>query len=294
MDLSPGKVRPGCISRTIIFLALIALSAASALAYPIKVKDARGKTVSIKAKPVRIVSINPATTEIAFALGLGKRVVGVTRMCNYPPEAKSRPNVGDVTTSVEAVAVLKPDLVLAHAFVNDAAIPRLERLGLTVFAVDPKTLGQVIRDIRALGKITCRPKTADSLARKMEKDIAAVKASRRGKPVKRVLVVIEASQLWVAGPKTFVDEMIQTANAENVAYDARPGFNTFSKELAIQRNPDVIIVGVKEDADFMVKSPIWQTTNAVKNHHVCVIPGDLTVRPGPRLVEGLKALAAKL
>lgn len=290
------NLRPG-ISRSIswaLFCVLIALFAASALAYPIKVKDARGKTIVIKAKPVRVVSINPATTEIAFALGLGKRVVGVTRMCNYPPEAKSRPKVGDMTTSAEAVAGLKPDLVLAHAYVNDAVIPKLERLGITVYAIDPKTLGQVIRDIRAIGRIISRPQTAESLARKMEKAITSVKASRKDKPIKKVLVVIQANPLWAAGPKTFVDEMIRAAHAKNIAYDARTGFNTFSKELAIERNPDVIIAGAKSDVDFIMKSPIWRTTNAVKNHRVYVISGDLTVRPGPRLTEGLKALAAKL
>jgi len=263
-------------------------------AYPMRVKDARGKTIVIKAKPVRIVSLAPSNTEILFALGLGSRVVGVTKYCDYPAAAKKKPKIGDMAVSVESVAALKPDLVLAHAFVNDTAIPRLEKLGLTVFAVDPKSIDQVIRDIRTIGKITARPKTADSLAKKMEAVVASVKAARAKKPFRKVLVVVQANPLWVAGPKTFVDEMISIVHAKNVAYDARPGFVTFSRELAISRNPDVIITGVFSDIAYFTKSPEWRTINAVKNNKVRVIDSDLIVRAGPRLAEGLKQLAKML
>ena len=276
-------------------MALLVLLAASASApYPMRVKDARGKVVTVRAKPMRIVSIAPSNTEILYALGLGDRVVGVTRYCDYPPEAKKKPKVGDMTTSAEAVVALKPDLVLAHAFVNDAAIPRLERLGLTVFAIDPKTIEGVIRDIRTIGRITGRPKTADRVASEMERRVAEVRKRCAKRAVRNVLVVFQSSPLWAAGPKTFVDEMIQLAHAKNVAFDARPGFVTFSKELAISRNPDVIVAGVKSDADYFLKSPEWGKTNAVKHKRVFVIKSELISRAGPRLAQGLGELARRL
>ena len=273
---------------------LVGLSAPLHAAYPVTVKDARGKSVTIKAKPVRIVSLTPSNTEILFAVGLNDRIVGVTRYCDYPTQAKKKAKVGDMTISAEAVAVLRPDLVLAHAKINDDVIPRLERLGMTVFAIDPKSLDQVISDIRTVGKITARPRTADSVARRMESDVAAVKSSRSGKRSRNVLVVIQANPLWCAGPKTFVDEMITIARGRNVAYDARPGFNTFSRELALKRNPDVVVVGIKDDADLFLKSPLWRHTNAVRHNRVHVIEGDFMVRAGPRLTIGLKRLAEKL
>lgn len=259
-----------------------------------RVRDARGKQVLIKAKPVRIVSLAPSNTEILYALGLAHRIAGVTRYCNYPPQAKSKPKIGDMTVNTEAVVALRPDLVLAHAFVNDAAVGRLERLGLTVFAIDPKTIPEVIRDIRTIGRITARPRTAETLAKKMEAAVSRVKTARAGKPVRKVLVVVQSNPLWVAGPKTFVDEMIRLAHAKNVCYDARPGFVTFSKELAIGRNPDVIIVGLKSDASYFLSSPAWRNASAVRDKRVWVIDNDLLVRPGPRLSEGLKELAARL
>ncbi len=259
-----------------------------------RVRDARGKTVTIRAKPLRIVSITPSNTEILYALGLGSRVVGVTKYCDYPAEAKKKPKVGDMTASAEAVLALKPDLVLAHAFMNDRAIAQLEKLGVTVFAIDPKTIGEVTRDIRTIGRITARPKTAESVARRMEAAVASVKMARKGKPSRDVLVVVQANPLWAAGPETFVDEMLRVANARNVAYDARPGFVTFSRELAVSRNPDVIITGIKSDVSYFTTSPEWRTTRAAKNKHIRIINSDLLVRAGPRLADGLRELAKAL
>ena len=193
-----------------------------------------------------------------------------------------------------AVVALKPDLVLAHGKVNWQAVAKLEKLGLTVFAIDPKTLGEVARDIRTIGKITARPKTADKVAARIEDAVRSVRASRANKPSRKVLVVISSNPLWAAGPKTIVDEMLTIAHAKNVASSARPGFVPFSKEAAIARNPDVIITGIKADVSFFTKSPEWRTTNAVKNKRVYALNSDLLFRTGPRLAEGLRELARKM
>ncbi len=262
--------------------------------YPVRVKDARGKSVLIKTKPMRIVSLAPGNTEMLYAIGLTNRIVGVTRYCDYPAAAKQKPKVGDMTVDIETVVSLKPDLVFAHSALNSTAIPKLEKLGLTVFAIDPKSLAQVADDIRTLGKIAARPKTADLAASKMESAIKTVKADSAKKPARRVLVVVQSSPLWSAGPGTFVDEMLKTISATNVAYDAKPGFVPFSRELAISRNPDVIISGHQPDIAFFNRSPEWKTTGAVKNKRVYVIDSDIIMRAGPRLADGLKEMARKV
>ncbi len=282
------------MKRLLVAALVLASCAAVYAAYPMKLKDARGKSVNIKAKPMRVVSLTPSNTEILYAVGMRGRIAGVTNYCDYPEYVKSKPKIGDMTVNVEAVLSLKPDLVLAHAYMNDDVIPKLEKLGLTVYAINPKTIGDVIRDIRTIGVITARPKTAAGVADRMNRQIAAVKASRKGKTARRVLVVIQSNPLWVAGPRTFVDEMLKIANAKNVAYDARPGFNTYSTELAVSRNPEVIVVGLQSDVDYFIKSPAWKNTSAVKNKRVYVISSDLLVRPGPRLADGLKKLSEKV
>lgn len=279
---------------TAILLLLITTTTSQAAYYPMKVTDARGKTITIKAKPMRVVSLTPENTEILYSVGLNTRIAGVTKYCNYPAEAQKKPKVGDMNISVEAVVALKPDLVLANSVISDAAIPKLEKLGITVFAIHPTTLSEVARDIRTVGKIVARPKTADAVAKKLEQSVASTKSAMTKKASRSVLVVIQSNPLWTAGPKTFIDEIIKTANCKNIAHDARPGHVPFSLETAVARNPDVIIVGLISDADYFLKNPAWKNTNAVKNNRVYIINNDLLVRSGPRLAQGLKALVERV
>jgi iron complex transport system substrate-binding protein len=281
-----------------IWVAFILLLAAwapgPAQAYPVKIKDGRGKMVLIKSRPERIVSLAPSETETLFAIGAGPRVVGVTKFCNYPKAATKLPKVGDMTTNVEAVLALKPDLVVAHSFINPSAVTQLEKLGVTVFAVNPLTIPEVIRDIVTLGDVVGRPRTARKLAGQMRSALNAVRKQRANKPIRKVLSVVQTNPLWAAGPKTFTDEILKLANGRNVAYDARPGFVQFSEELALSRNPDVIIVGTKSDVNYFLTSPKWKTISAARHRRVYYIVGDLLVRPGPRLVQGANEVAQKL
>ena len=144
-------------------IAIFLLTSCASMSYPISIRDARGKIVTLSKKPMRIVSMAPSSTEILFSLGLGDRVVGVTKYCTYPPEAKKITKIGDVSISIEAVVALKPDLVIAHATLNDSIIPTLEKFGIKVFAVDPTTISSVISSVKSIGIITARPKSADKL-----------------------------------------------------------------------------------------------------------------------------------
>jgi len=285
---------PNATGRTWLAVATLALLSSIAGAYPITLKDSRGKSITIKTRPARIVSIAPSNTEILYALGLADRIAGVTTYCYYPTDAKKKPKVGDMTTSPEAVLALKPDLVVAHANVNRTIIPTLEKLGLRVFAIDPRTIAQVMADITTLGKITSRPASAARIVSEMSRSMNRVRKARSRSKSQTVLVSVQANPLWAAGPKTFVDEMLRIANARNAAFDARPGFVTFSKELAVSRNPDLIIVGTQAEVGYLLKDKAWRTTKAVKQGQVYAVSGDYLVRPGPRLAVGLEKLASLL
>lgn len=241
--------------------------------------------------PQRIISLTPSNTEILYALGLENRIVGITKYCDYPPETAKKTKVGESSVSLEKVVALKPDLVLAHTVLNDTEIRRLKALGINVLDTNPETFAEVIADIRKIGNATGANEQAEKLAQSMEKSIDAVKNKPHGRQKTKMLVVIQASPLWVAGPKTFIDEMISCTNGKNIAYDAKPGFNQFSSEVAFARNPDLIIVTRPEDKAYFEKSPAWKETNAVRNGRVKVIDPDLMLRTGPRLVQGLKALS---
>ncbi len=279
-----------------IFTAFIAAfltltGVAHATTYPLKVIDFRGKSITIKHEPKRIVSISPATTEIAYALGLESRIVGVTKYCNYPAQAKMKPKVGDRTTSVETIISLKPDLILAHGFLNDSAIRSLESHGFTVLATDPKTLAQAQADILLIGRATNREAQSRKSVGRISSALALVKKRLSNVHTRpKVLVAVEADPLWAAGPKTFVDEIIRAVGATNVAGDAKPGFNQFSAEAVIVRNPDVIIGTAKGDKKVFTRG-FWKDTTAAKSGRVYEADSDLFVRPGPRLADGILLFA---
>ena len=117
--------------------------------------DGLGRKVTIDKIPKRIVSLAPSNTEVLFALGLGDKVVGVTEYCNYPEAAKTKAKVGGFSTvDIEKVVSLEPDLVLATQIHAKTVIPALEKLGLTVVALTPSSLDEVLSSITLVGKGT--------------------------------------------------------------------------------------------------------------------------------------------
>lgn len=277
-----------------IIMLVIACCGAGATKYPLTVKDSRGKTVVIPQEPRRIVSLAPSNTEILFSLGLQSRVVGVTRFCNYPADAKKKPTVGDVNISVEKVISLKPDLVIGHGTLNDSTVRALESHKVRIVTLDPKTIDQAMRDILMVGRITNKEQQASKIVEQISSTRSLIKKKLggiRNKP--KVLVAVQANPLWVAGPGTFVDEMITIAGGTNIASSGKPGFNPFSSEAAVAKNPDVIIVMTKGDKEVFSKG-IWKRTAAVRHAQVHEVNPDLLVRPGPRLSDGMLMIARLL
>ncbi|MBI2842501.1 MAG: ABC transporter substrate-binding protein [Armatimonadetes bacterium] len=240
--------------------------------------------------PHRIVSLTPSNTEILYALGLEDRIAGVTGQCTYPPEAKKKPKVGDVKMSLERIVALEPDLVLAHGFLNDSVVRRLKALGIPVMASDPKTFEEVYSDIENIGRATGRTERAEEIVSSMKRTVALIKERKKAQKPPCVLVVVQSSPLWTAGPRTFVQEMLIYAGGENVAGDSKPGFNPFPAEVAISRNPDILVVTRKEDKSFFERNSLWRKTRAVREGRIYLIDPALLFRPGPRLAEGLVQL----
>lgn len=276
----------------IILLITLAITAgAQASKYPLTVTDCRGKQVTLKTEPKRIISTTPSNTEILFALGLGDRIVGVTNWCDYPAEAREKPRVGDRVISIEKVLSLKPDLVVAHGFLNVQAIKDMESHGIKVIAVDPKNIDAVAKDILLIGRATNREIQARKIATKITDAKAVVKRAtlkNRNKP--KVLVSVQGSPLWASGPDTYVNEMVSLSGGANIMAKEKPGFNQYSTEIAVYRNPDIIIATNKSDLPIF-KRGIWAHTAASEKDRVYYVNPDIIVRPGPRLAEGIKQIA---
>lgn len=261
--------------------------------FPRRIADFRGKTLLLRRQPQRIVSLTPGATEVLFAVGAGKQVVGVTTYCDYPPEAKRLPKIGDVRTNVEAVIALRPDLVVADGVLNRRFTPTLERLKLPLLVVAPKTWLDVAKVIRLLGRATGHDRSAESLANRFEhaERTARFRSANPHAPGVLFTLNVEPLPMWVAGRDLFVNDMIRLAGGRNVAEDGGVNYYTLSTEALLTKDPDVIITTVPADKLSPLREhPVLRQLKAVRNGAVYSVDSNLFVRPAPRLLKGLEVL----
>ena len=264
------------------------------------VVDDLGRAVSIEETPERIVSLAPSCTEILFALGLEDRVVGVTEYCDYPEEAKSKEKVGGFSTvDLEKVVAADPDLILVTSMHEAETIPALENLGLTVVALAPETIEDILNDILLVGDFTDTRSVAQGLVRDMRRRIANITdktATLTQDERPWTLYVTWHDPIWTVGKGSTTHELIENAGGINVARDINRN-GTIDRESAVARNPEVIIAG--EGHGSAADAPFhWAKTNDVMsevdartNDRIYQVNADLATRGGPRIVEGLEWFA---
>ena len=261
------------------------------------------------ATPQRIVSTAPSITELLYALGLGDRVVGVTRFCRYPPEAQLKPKIGDYTSpNLEAIAALRPDLVVIQ--VNPVHLAdRLSALKLRVLEIDQENIAAIYRSIHEVGVATGTGERATQLTGSIREGLGRIRARVSALPRVRVMFVIGRSPdrldgLVVAGRASYLNEAIEVAGGENVFKDAKAAYPEVSLEEVMARNPDVIVdmgdmsdtVGVTEAHKRSVVA-LWNripTLAAVKQHRVFAVASDIFVVPGPRVIDAAQAFTEML
>ena len=248
---------------------------------------------------LRIVSISPSTTEIIFALGLGDFLVGVDSFSNYPPETEKIEKVGTFSQpNLEKIIFLKPDIVFATGLEQNPTVARIKRAGLKVYTVDPANIKELFQNILEIGKITQREREARKLIFKMSKDlskierkIANIEFSQRPK----VFLEIWYSPLITCGKNSYIDEMISLAGGINIAQNIKRKFSRISQELVIKESPEIIVISYMQNQErareFVLSRYGWDSITAVKKNRVYAdINPDLILRPGPRIIEGIKEL----
>lgn len=261
------------------------------------------------AVPERIVSTAPSITELLYALGLGNRVVGVTRFCRYPPEAQLKPKIGDYTSpNLEAIAALRPDLVIVQTNPIHLA-DRLATLHLRVLEINQENIAAIYKSIHDVGAATGTQHAATQLSDSILDRLSKIRARVAPLPRVRMMFVIGRSPnrldgLVVAGRASYLNEVIEVAGGENVFRDALAAYPAVSLEEVMARNPDVIVdmgdmsdtVGVTEEHKRSIVA-LWErlpNLAAVKQHRVFPVASDIFVVPGPRVVDAAKAFAEML
>jgi len=243
---------------------------------------------------VRILSMAPCITETLFALGLGDRVVGVTRFCRYPPEAAEKRKVGGfLDPSYETIASLEPDLALILPE-HENLRRFLAELGIRFVVVDDKTVSDILETIRRVGSLCGVEARADSLVSELRARIDAVRTRTAGGDGPRVLVSIGRSPgsgtlggIYIAGRNTFYDELLMYAGARNACGGIDIPYPVLSSEGLLDLDPDVVIELAHEPGQEREFLKDWRSLpelKAVKNGRVHVLSGDYLFIPGPRFV----------
>jgi iron complex transport system substrate-binding protein len=275
-----------------------ATASPTAAAFPATLSDFQGRSVTVNARPTRIVSIGPSITEFLFALGAGDRVVGVDEYSDEPAAAKQIEKVGGVKVNLEKVVSLRPDLVLTVKF-SDGTIESLLSAGLTVLVVDPQSISDVSRTAVLVGRAV----GADGakLASDIDAQLSSVKdkvAAATTKP--RVFHEVDASdptKPFTVGPGSYIQDLIVLAGGTNIAANSGSAYPQLSLEEVVKDDPEVIILG---DADYgttpdqVAARPGWSAITAVKNKKIFGISDSLVSRPGPRVGDAALAYAKLL
>lgn len=257
--------------------------------------DDVGRKVFLAKSPQRIISLAPSITEILYALGVGESVVGVTEFCDYPPEAKTKPHVGDSRPNLEAIIGLKPDLVLAMQVVRNDVLETLEQLKIPLFIMEAPSIERIYSHIRTLGRMVERTKEANALATTMRREVQGVADKTRVLTRPRVLYVLYNQPFITVGPGSFIHQLIELAGGENIASDVDSAYPRLSMEVVVQKDPEILVFpamvqeGVSEAE--LARWKRWPTLTAVKTGRLHHVPWALLSRPGPRIGKGLFHLA---
>jgi len=249
------------------------------------VTDAVGRIVTLAVPAQRIVSLSPAATELVFALGAGNRLVGRTTWCDYPPEARAVPSVGDgLSPNIEAVVARRPDLVLLYRSpLDQSAADHLSRLGIPAVVLEQDRLSQLGRAARLVGRLTGRDSAGDSLAA-----VLAGIVARPPPPARvRLAFVVWDTPPVVIGGGSYLDELATLAGAVNVFHDLPGASASVALETIAVRDPDVIAMprdsaGVDAGPPAFLRRPEWQVIRAVRERRVVYLVGSLFGRPTPR------------
>jgi len=261
--------------------------------------------------PARIVSTSPSITETLFALGLGERVVAVSRYCRYPPEVVALPKVGTfLQPDVELIARLEPGLAIVHPDPGPSGVGRrLATLRVPFVTVEQGGLASVYSSIRIIGAAAGVSDRARALIATLQMRLDSVRAAVASRTPRKVLIIVgrrpgTLTDLVAVGRNSYLSDLATIAGGVNVlAADSLPQYPRISMETAIRLAPDVII-----DAGDMGDTPedrrtrqavtenLWkqQPLAAARAGRVHAVISDAFVVPGPRVVEAAETMAVWL
>lgn len=277
----------------------LALGAAAHLAHAdLVIKDDTGQEVRLKGPAKRIITLAPHAAESLFAAGAGDKLVGTVDYSDYPPEAKKLPRVGGYSRiDLEAVAALKPDLVIAWESGNNMTqVDKLKALGLTVYVSQPNTIENIANQLEKIGQLAGTEVTANAAAERFRKRLETIREANAGKPKVRVFYQIWKSPLMTVGGPQIISDAIKICGGENVFGQLKQMAPNVTVESVLEADPEAIIATGMGDArpEWLHDWDKWTRMTAVKRNNLFHINPDIMQRHTPRILDGTEKLCAHL
>ena len=257
--------------------------------------DDFGDVIVRKGFPQRIVSLNPATTDLIFALGAGDRLVGRTHWDLYPEAAKAVPDLGTgIRPNVETVLGARPDLVVLYASNdNRAAATELRTAGVNTLSLKIDHIADFHRAARLLGAMLGDSARGAAVSDSVKRTLDRVRQATAPLPKPRVFWHIWDAPLITIARGSYMNELIEIAGGTNIYGDLPDPSPSVSIEDVLERNPEYVITG-PEGAEKIRRDPRWSEAPAVKAGRILVADTTLVGRPSVRLGEAAMSLAQLL
>lgn len=276
-----------------------------AKAAPVAPSEQLGSALQEGGRYRRVVSLSPSITETLFALGLGDRVVGVTRYCRWPAEAQQRAQVGGyLDPNYEAIVALQPDLVILRGE-KDSFVEGFRALGLEVLAVRHQSVADILSTIEVIGRTCGAGDQAGRLLGDLRTRMERLRAKTAGLPRPRVLLVVERAMgtgtiqnAYITGADGFLNDIIDLAGGQNACPKTSVGVPVVSAEGVLQMNPEVIVelmpperVAGRSHAELLADWKPLASVAAVRAGRLYVVDEEGILVPGPRFYRLAEHLA---
>jgi iron complex transport system substrate-binding protein len=243
---------------------------------------------------LRVVSLVPSVTEIVYAVGAGKVLVGNTNQCDFPEAAKSVYKVGDfMSPDLERVIALRPGIVFLTLPIHRQLLEKLNEMKIPVYVSRPADVRAVFNEIDTVARLLGRRASGESLVVAMRQRLDSVPTFA---DTPRVYVEISGTPLMTAGGGTFINELLERAGGRNVFASSVQEYPVVDPEAVLAADPQVILL-LHPDmrAPDVARRIGWGGIDAVRQGRVYdQLDEDLFFRPGPRIVEGVVLLAKLL
>ena len=248
-------------------------------------------STDLQATALRVITLSPHTTELAYAAGLGDNLVGVSAYSDYPPQAQEIEQISDYRSmNIERIVALQPDLVIAWKGGNpEKQLNQLKAFNIPIFYSNPKTLEEIASTIEALGKHTANPSFARAQADELRSQVAALrKKYQQRKPIS-YFYTFDAKSLMTNNGAAWPQPLFSLCGGENIFADSKAAYPMVNIEEIMARAPQAVFYSTRS------KQPLeWQQWQnlipAVKNNHVFKLIGDSLGRPTPRAIQAAEQI----